>query len=201
MPDLYKKAHITQILIAINVIIFFAESFMGGSENQTVALRFGAFYTPYILNLNEWYRLFTSMFLHFGPEHLGTNMLSLLALGPYAEKILGKIPYLLVYLFSGLCGNALTLIAELMTHQVSLSAGASGAICGLMGFIVFFSILPRSRRIFPLKNVGLALLCMIVPGITESSINLYAHIGGAVGGFLMTAIIYGFKRLFNLVHK
>lgn len=197
MPELYKKAYATQLLIAVNIIIFLIETAAGGSENTAVAIRFGAFYAPYIIENGEWYRLFTSMFLHFGPEHIGTNMLSLLALGPYAERIMGRLSYIIIYIFSGICGNLLTLLVQLISAQYSLSAGASGAICGLLGVIIFMTLIPRFRKIFPIKNAGLALLCMIAPSMGDSSINLYAHVGGVIGGFVLTTLMFFIRKIFK----
>ena len=64
---------VTYIIIGINILLFAAESMKGGAQNQEVALKFGAQYTPYIQQ-GQWYRLFTSMFLHFGFLHLICNM-------------------------------------------------------------------------------------------------------------------------------
>ena len=99
----------TIILIALNVLMFLLESLAGGSEDIRVALRFGAYYAPYVLGDGEWYRLFTSVFLHFGPEHLGSNMLSLYVLGSFVEQYFGRLRYLVIYLISGLCGNLLVM--------------------------------------------------------------------------------------------
>ncbi len=190
MPGLYKNAHMTLVIIAINIMIFIFETLVGGSENWAVAVRFGAFYTPYVTGEHDWYRLITAVFLHFGAEHIGSNMISLIALGPYVEKLFGKLPFLFIYLFSGLCGNLLTLLVELNTGDFALSAGASGAICGLLGSIIFLSLMPRFRRLFPVKNAGMAILCMLASGSAAHSVNVYAHIGGLIGGFVITAVIY-----------
>lgn len=190
MSGLYKNAHMTLVIIAVNIMIFILETLVGGSENWAVAVRFGAFYTPYVIGEHEWYRLITAVFLHFGAEHIGSNMISLIALGPYVEKLFGRLSFLFIYLFSGLCGNLLTLFVELGTGDCALSAGASGAICGLLGSIVFLSLIPRFKRLFPIKNVCMAVLCMLASGSTAASVNVYAHIGGLIGGFIMSAVIY-----------
>lgn len=190
MTEFIKKSHVTIFLVAINIAIFILETIMGGSENLTVAVKFGAFYAPYVLEKHEWYRLITSVFLHFGAEHIGSNMISLIALGPYVEKLFGKLSFTVIYLFSGLCGNLLTLFIDIGTGESVLSAGASGAICGLLGSIVFLSLIPRYRKVFPVKNAGMAVLCMLASGTAGVSVNIYAHIGGLIGGFIMSAILY-----------
>lgn len=200
MTEFIKKSHMTLLLIAINIVVFILETIMGGSENLTVAVKFGAFYAPYILENHEWYRLITSVFLHFGAEHIGSNMISLIALGPYVEKLFGKLSFLIIYLFSGLCGNLLTLFIDLGTGEAVLSAGASGAICGLLGSVVFLSLIPRYRKLFPVKNAGMAVLCMLASSTAGASVNIYAHIGGLISGFIMSAILW-LGRYFNMLKK
>ena len=81
---------VTNILIGINLLVFAAETLAGGSLNRGTALKFGAMYPPYIKR-GQWYRMFTSMFLHFGFLHLICNMYSLYNLGPGLEHFLGPL--------------------------------------------------------------------------------------------------------------
>ena len=74
-----KKQPVTVFLILINILVFLAVELTGGSEDTMHMLQCGAGYTPAIIQ-GEYYRIFTSMFLHFGPQHLGNNMLVLLYL-------------------------------------------------------------------------------------------------------------------------
>ncbi|MBP3718864.1 MAG: rhomboid family intramembrane serine protease, partial [Eubacterium sp.] len=69
--------YMTISLIVINVLIFLIETVAGGSESTEVALKFGAQYAPYVIGEGEWYRTFTSMFVHFGIEHIFGNMIAL----------------------------------------------------------------------------------------------------------------------------
>ena len=75
-----KKEPVTVFLILINVLVFLAVEFTGGTEDTMHMVQCGAAYTPMIAD-GGYYRLFTSMFLHFGPQHLGNNMLVLFVLG------------------------------------------------------------------------------------------------------------------------
>ena len=77
-------------LILINVLVFIAVEFTGTSQDAWHVLEYGAAYTPYIIQNGEVYRLFTSMFLHFGIEHLVNNMLVLFVLGSRLERVIGK---------------------------------------------------------------------------------------------------------------
>ena len=99
-------------------------------------LQCGAAYTPAIMQ-GEYYRIFTSMFLHFGPQHLGNNMLVLFVLGGRLERTVGKLKYLLIYLLGGMGGNLLCLFLELDSADFAVSAGASGAVFAVMGAMIY----------------------------------------------------------------
>ena len=96
-----KKQPVTVFLILINILVFLAVELTGGSEDTMHMLQCGAGYTPAIIQ-GEYYRIFTSMFLHFGPQHLGNNMLVLFVLGGRLERTVGKLKYLLIYLLGGM---------------------------------------------------------------------------------------------------
>lgn len=184
-----RRPVVTYILIAANIAVFLVETFSGGSTDLAVAYTFGALYTPAVLARGEWWRLVTSMFLHFGPDHLGSNMISLFAVGPYAEAFYGKVRYLILYFVSGICGNLLTMAVELHTGSYALSAGASGAICGLLAVFLVFAMLPKTRRAFPLPRVLGAIALVLLPGVTNRSISMTAHLGGLIGGFVLSLLM------------
>ena len=127
-----KKAICTIILIAINVIVFFLLTFQGMTEDAEFMLQHGAAYVPYIVEKKEYYRLFSSMFLHFGFEHLMNNMLMLAVIGWNLELEIGKVKFLIIYFMSGFCGNVLSACYEIVSGDFAVSAGASGAIFGII---------------------------------------------------------------------
>ena len=92
------------IMIAVNILVFLLVTLTGGSNDMENMIRWGAAYTP-LIQAGETYRLFTSMFLHFGISHLFNNMLLLLFVGDYLEKTVGKPVYLAVYMLGGLAGK------------------------------------------------------------------------------------------------
>ena len=92
-----KKEPVTVLLILINTLIFLVVEFTGGSENGQHMLECGAAYAPLILEQGQWYRMFSSMFLHFGAPHLINNMLVLFVLGQRLEPVTGKIKFFLIY--------------------------------------------------------------------------------------------------------
>ena len=137
-----KKAPVTVLLILANILVFTAVEFTGGSEDTMHMLQCGAAYTPAIMQ-GEYYRIFTSMFLHFGPQHLGNNMLVLFVLGGRLERTVGKLKYLLIYLLGGMGGNLLCLFLELDSADFAVSAGASGAVFAVMGAMIYAVIRGR----------------------------------------------------------
>lgn len=183
---------VTIILIVINIIIYFAEEMSGGSNDNNVALTFGASFTPFIMQ-GQWWRLFTAMFVHFGFSHIANNMISLFILGRIVEQYYGHFRFLVLYLVSGLGGNILTVLLELHSGQYALSAGASGAIFGIMSAFILFAVKPETRRIFPLKNVIAGIFFSIMPGFFTSGISISAHIGGFITGIILAFLLDPYK--------
>lgn len=178
---------VTYIIIGINILLFAAESMKGGAMNQEVALKFGAQYTPYIQQ-GQWYRLFTSMFLHFGFLHLICNMYSLYNLGPSLEYFFGIPIFVVLYLASGLAGNILTYVMELRTGRRTLSLGASGAVFGLLGSYLVFALWPGYIGV-SLYGILRVLGINAVYAFANRSINAMAHLGGLIGGIVTTLVI------------
>lgn len=192
MADRQKKQYtptVTIALIIINVIVYIAESVSGGSENSLVSLRFGALYVPYVTESDEWWRLITSMFVHFGITHLASNMVSLYVVGHIVEAYYGSVRFTIIYLVSGLCGNLLTFATELSSRDFSLSAGASGAIFGIMAAFVVFAVSPALRRQFPFKRVIAGIFFALLPGFYAPGIGVTAHIGGFVSGLILCFLL------------
>lgn len=179
---------VTVGLIAVNIVVYLLETIAGGSTNNYVALMFGAQFTPFVMQ-GQWWRLFTAMFVHFGIEHLGSNMITLWFFGESVERILGKWQMLVLYLISGIAGNVLTLVTELVSGRYSLAAGASGAIFGLVGVYVAAALIPELRRFVSVRNIVIMLVVNIAYGISNQSINLTAHIGGLICGTVMAYIM------------
>lgn len=124
----------------------------------------------------EWYRLVTAGFLHFGILHLGVNMWSLWILGRAAEQYAGRLKFGVIYGVSLLAGS----LGSLVLEPTALSAGASGAIFGLLGalFLMFRAEgVPFSQS--PLLNV---LILNVIITFVGSNISIGAHLGGLVGG-------------------
>ncbi|OZG49114.1 rhomboid family intramembrane serine protease [Pseudoscardovia suis] len=184
-------APVTFGLIAVNVIVFVIETLAGGSTSLPVALRFGAM-TVRDLQRGQWWRLFTSMFVHFGFVHLICNMMSLYYLGEVLEQSMGSSIMggsqfvLVVYICAGLLGNLLTWAVQQGQRQYNVvSAGASGAICGLLGVYVAMLMVPVLRDYMNVQGIIANVVLCLAPGMTNKSINMWAHLGGLIAGFLL----------------
>lgn len=182
----YGKPFITYLFIVLNIFMYFLLEVNGGSETIETLIEFGAKYNPAMIENNEWWRIVSSMFIHIGFLHLFMNMIAIYFLGTLIERIYGSWRFLLIYLLSGVGGG----IAS-FAFSVNVSAGASGAIFGLFGAILFFGLI--YRQIF-LKTIGLniviILIINIVFGFSFPQIDMAAHIGGLVSGFIVSAVVF-----------
>lgn len=187
----FPEAICTVLLIAVNIAVFLVLEFMGSTEDGYFMVMHGAMYEPMVIEQGEYYRIFTSMFLHFGIEHLMNNMVLLGAIGWKLEPVVGRIKYLLIYLISGIGGNLFSLWWNVRQGEQAVSAGASGAIFGLMGALLYVVIANRGR-LGNLSGKGMTFMVFLglYFGFTSSGVDNTAHIGGLVCGFLAALILY-----------
>lgn len=171
------KPLFSYILIAINIIIFLIVNLNPDLHDKAILL-FGNHYL-FIKN-KEFYRLITCMFLHADIIHLFCNMYALYIVGPDVERYYGRFKFLLIYFISGIVGALFS-----CTFNTALSIGASGAIFGLFGALLYFSYSYRAT-ISSLLSSGVVpvILLNLVIGFASPSIDVMAHIGGLVGGLL-----------------
>lgn len=189
------EAVCTTVLIIANAAVFFIMLLIGDPEDAYFMMNHGAMYEPAIVEGKEYYRIFTSMFLHFGITHLLNNMVMLGALGWNLELETGKIKFLIIYFGSGITGNLLSLFINMSTGENVVSAGASGAVFGLMGAL-FYVVIANRGRIGRLSGRGMIfmILLSLYFGLTSSGVNNEAHIGGLICGFILAAVLYRRKR-------
>lgn len=182
----FKKPIITYSIIFICVLVFILMYVLGnGSTDNYTLLLFGANLDALTKN-GDYYRLLTSMFLHIGIMHLLCNMYSLYIIGKEVENVFGKWKYLVIYILSGIAGSILSLA---FNHN-TICAGASGAIFGLLGALLYFGYYYRpylgatlTRSIIPVIAINL------IVGFLDSGIDNSAHIGGLVGGLLVAMAV------------
>lgn len=189
-----KFMTITIGIAIVNVLLFLILSFGGMTEDAMYMMEHGAMYLPYLLENGEWYRLFSSMFLHFGIAHLINNMVTLLVMGKNVERFLGKFRFTVIYLLSGLGGNLLSLSGEMLSGNYHVSAGASGAIFGLTGALLAMSLSKRYRYVINRQSILFIIALNLYLGFTSQGIDNLAHIGGLITGFLVTTLLAGIPR-------
>ena len=186
VEDIFKKKAptITRILIIINVLIFLSLMLSGNSVYNKTLINF-AMYGPAIRS-GEIYRLVTCAFLHANIFHLLFNCYSLYIIGSQLEGFMGKIKYLIIYFGSILTASLMSMIFS----GNGISVGASGAIFGLLGSLLYFGYHYRvylgnvmKSQIIPLIVMNLAI------GFIFVGIDNFAHIGGLIGGGLITAAV------------
>lgn len=195
-----SKPIITYLLIAIQVIMFFLLEINGGSTNTNTLIKFGAKENIAILN-GEWWRFFTPIILHIGIFHLLMNTLALFYIGTAVERIFGRSRFLLIYLIAGFFGSLASFV-----FSSNVSAGASGAIFGCFGALLFFGAVYPNLFIRTIGgNIISVVILNLVFGFVVPGIDNAGHIGGLIGGFLATSIVHlpnhkhYMKRLFGLI--
>lgn len=202
MKDTYfnpKKAPITFILVAANIITFIVLEIMGDTNNGDFMLLNGAM-TPYlVLFKGEWYRLFTATFMHFGIEHLMNNMLLLFLLGQIFEQAVGSVRYLGIYLGSGLAGSFLSFFYMCLMGSNDIVAGASGSIFGIIGGMIIVILVHRGKyKGISIKRMIFMALLTLYFGFANAGTDNVGHIGGLFTGIVCTFFSYGIPTLIQL---
>lgn len=199
---------ITASLMAINILLFLWQISTGVDSAQPKmidALAWGADYAP-LTFLHEPWRLFSSMFFHFGMIHLMLNMWALYIFGSVAEQLFGRLYFIGVYVCAGLMGSLLSGFLDIQHSLVLLqhnhiqtdllprvSAGASGAVMGLGGALTLLSLLPilkQQRFILDKKTLLMVMGINLIIGILTPGINNAAHIGGMIIGAILALCWY-----------
>mgnify|MGYP001622939282 FL=1 len=187
----FRKEPVTILLIALNILVFLAVETTGSSQDVFHMLNCGASYTPLVRDQGETYRLFTSMFLHFGISHLANNMLVLFVLGSRLERVTGKVRFLIIYLLGGLAGNILSMLMELSSREYAVSAGASGAVFAVMGAMIYVVVRNRGwLEDLSMRQILVMAIFSLYFGLTSSGVDNAAHIGGMISGLLLAVILY-----------
>ncbi len=181
-----KKIIITYVIIGILVAIYVYGLLFNQSENLINAF---AVYGPFIRNYHEYYRIITGTLLHGGFIHLISNCYALYIIGKQIETFYGKSKMLLIYIFSAITGSLLSI-----TLSEYASVGASGAIFGLMGSLLYFGYHYRVYLGSTWKtNILPVIILNLMISVMVPNIDLFGHIGGLVGGILISMAI-GFKN-------
>ena len=158
MPQKKKLPFVTVGFVAVNVLVYVILEILGNTENSEFMVRMGAVWPPYVKQ-GEYWRLFTATFMHFGFEHILNNMLVLICDGPILEKAMWHIKYMCLYLIAAVGGSTLSYVQMIARGKYDVSAGASGAIFGIIGALLWIVIIHKGRYE---SLTGKGLLFMIV---------------------------------------
>lgn len=192
---------LTYTLIILNCIVYLfsaMESQAFVDMDLQVLVDMGALYGPLTVLRDEWWRLGTAMFLHGGMTHLLMNMFSLYLIGRGAEMYFDTKSYLSIYIFSGLIGG----LISLYVHPASVGVGASGAIFGVFGalagfFLAYKEQIATQSKAF-MKDFGIIIVINLVIGFSIESVDVSAHIGGLVTGFIGGFMLSKSRNLLSL---
>ncbi len=176
-----SRAPVTIALVVINVIVYGVEFLTG-----TKLLELGAI-VPALIERGEYYRLITSGFLHFTPQHILFNMYALVQAGMVVENIWGSGRFVVIYFFALLAGSVAAY--ETTLHTDAITAGASGAIMGLFGALAALGLkVPRLRGTL-LSWALFPIIATLAVGFTTQGVSNAGHIGGVIAGALLGLII------------
>lgn len=189
-----RHTPVTALLLAVIIGVFGLEWYSGGSTDTEVLTRLGGNVKERVLE-GEWWRLVTSVFLHIGIFHLFVNGWALMQLGTLFERWIGSGKLLFAFLLCGIAGSA----ASVAWRAEGLSAGASGAIFGLLGTLITF-LLRRREMLVPAAKSILSQLVMwaginIFLGFSVPGIDNAAHLGGLAAGLVLGLILRERPRL------
>ena len=178
------------VLIGLNALVMVV-TLVAGTTIVDGIYAMGVMDWELILNQGEYYRLFTSMFLHFGFEHFFQNMVFLFFIGCFLETAMGSVKYFIFYLLTGLGAGVCSLIYDSTMQLNVVSAGASGAIFGVVGGL--FWVVIRNKGNY--KGIGIqGMILMVVAilyyGFTSTDVDNVAHVGGLLCGVLLGVLFY-----------
>jgi len=184
----YTGSYVTRALIALNVGVYLAELANGSGINGNSGYFFehGALFGPLVAE-GDWWRLLTSAFLHYGPIHLGLNMLALYWFGSVVEGAIGHLRFLALYLAAGLAGAA----GALLFSPNAVTVGASGAIFGVLGAMLILEWLTTGRLT---GNAMTLIIINLAFSFAVPNISVGGHLGGLAAGILGTYAFAKFRH-------
>ena len=195
--QIYRSAYVTIALLVINILVFLLSSLVFPSWYAS-----GAMYTEGVIKDGEAYRIITATFLHANVSHLFNNMIMLGLVGAIIENYIGHGLFLFLYMLAGIAGNLLSMAYEIRNDLAWLSVGASGAVMGLVGFLVVWIVINRKELVKD-KSMLLRLLFLFIFVVDacffQSGANTIAHLGGFLTGFVIGVLnIILFKNRKNM---
>lgn len=177
----------------VNILIYIVLMFVNNKTYEDVMMKFSINW-KYIMNNGQWYRIISSMFLHWDTNHLVNNMITLCAVGTYLEKMIGRKWIIISYFVTGILAGLTSIGYNMKLEQEVYAAGASGAIFGLIGILLAVLVMSKGRGD---KISGRRLLIYVIlvvwSQISDTQVDNAAHIGGILAG-IITGMVYTLSR-------
>ncbi len=188
---------VTALFIVINVVMFVILAMNGAygrADSAPILLKYGALSNvsgfPGIGDVDSPWRYLTSIFLHGSFEHLLFNCFAILVFLPPLERLLGHIRYGVLFLASGIIANLISMGAYERASEYFVSVGASGAIYGGYGAFLYLALFQRQKMDKASRQTVYILLAMgLVFTFATPNVNIWAHLGGIVGGFFLYGLM------------
>ena len=187
---IHRVWNLTNLFIALNVLVHIFLCIKGDTTDVEFMLDNGGLY-PDAIRKGEVYRFISSMFMHFDWIHLIGNMFVLFMVGRNLENMVGKVRFPIIYLGSGINAGIVAAMYYYITEKNVVCVGASGAVYGLVGALLWVLIANKNRRQeMTLWQVIVGLVLSLGAGATEEGVSVAAHVGGLIFGFLIALIAY-----------
>ncbi|BCN32928.1 rhomboid family intramembrane serine protease [Anaeromicropila herbilytica] len=179
------------IIVIINVLVYLWGQWKGYYYNENMLVT-GAVSWRYAIERHEYYRIITYMFLHDGMAHIVNNMIVLLILGDNLERAVGKLKYVLIYFGTGVVAGFASMVYNMLAgYQYTISIGASGAIFGVVGAILYVVIANRGRlEEFNALQLIIFAGVTLYGGFTSQGTDNMAHVGGFISGIILAFLLY-----------
>lgn len=186
---------ITVILVVLNVIVFVTLELLVPQTMSVWLHEAGALYWPAVVEGGQYHRLLTALFLHADSTHLVNNMLILFLIGSRLEKVVGKLRFLVVYFLSGILAGVVSMGYNMHQERLVMAVGASGAVFGLVGALVWVVIAHRGRvQDLTVRQMMLFTALSLYGGFADRQTDNAAHLGGLIVGFLIMLLLYRRRR-------
>lgn len=177
------------LIILLNVAIFLYMDFFKPITGEIIMEK-GALGWQQVIGQGQWYRMFSSMFLHVDGEHLINNMLVLAYMGSCLELAIGSLRYGILYIGSGLLAGTTSMVYNMVQNDYAFSAGASGAIFGTVGAMLFLVLFRKGRKAqYSVRQIVWMAFLSLYGGLASQGIDNAAHFGGFVAGFLLAGLL------------
>ena len=199
-PGRLRHAPVVAGLILLNIAAFGIELWRGALSDQVMLHRLGSLDFIAVINKGEFWRLFTALFLHYGPVHLIFNLFALYILGPPLERTIGAVRFAACYLIAGLGSTAgVVLLTLLKIVRPAELVGASGCIMGIVG--AWAGFLVRHRHVWQAKqrllNILLIIVIQVLFDISTPQVSTSAHLCGLATGFAIGLVVAPKRTAFS----